>query len=48
MQTIQDDPIIAAVRALRDEHAARFDYDVAAIFQDILPARASNMISKRN
>ena len=33
-QTI--DPIIAEVRAVRDAHAARFDYDVAAIFRDIL------------
>lgn len=32
-QTI--DPIIAEVRAARDAHAARFDYDVAAIFRDI-------------
>jgi len=29
------DPIIAEVRAVRDAHAARFDYDVAAIFRDI-------------
>lgn len=29
------DPIIAEVRAIRDAHAARFDYDVAAIFRDI-------------
>lgn len=29
------DPIISEVRAVRDEHAARFDYDVAAIFRDI-------------
>lgn len=29
------DPIISEVRAVRDAHAARFDYDVAAIFQDI-------------
>ena len=32
-QTI--DPIIAEVRAVRDAHAARFGYDVAAIFRDI-------------
>ncbi|MDE0524136.1 MAG: hypothetical protein OXH79_19480 [Boseongicola sp.] len=32
-QTI--DPIIAEVRAVRDAHAARFAYDVAAIFRDI-------------
>jgi len=29
------DPIISEVRAVRDTHAARFDYDVAAIFRDI-------------
>ena len=29
------DPIIAEVRAVRDAHAARFDYDVTAIFRDI-------------
>ena len=35
MQTKETDPIIAELRAVRDQHAARFDYDVAAIFQDI-------------
>jgi hypothetical protein len=30
-----DDPIITGVRAARDAHGARFDYDVAAIFRDI-------------
>ena len=29
------DPIISEVRAARDAHVARFDYDVAAIFRDI-------------
>lgn len=29
------DPIVAEVRAVRDEHAARFGYDVKAIFTDI-------------
>ena len=29
------DPIISEVRAVRDAHAAHFDYDVAAIFRDI-------------
>ena len=29
------DPIISEVRAARDAHAARFDYDVTAIFRDI-------------
>ncbi len=31
----QTDPIIAELRAVRDQHAARFDYDVEAIFRDI-------------
>ena len=29
------DPIIAEIRAVRDEHAAQFDYDIDAIFRDI-------------
>lgn len=32
---MQIDPIIAEVRAVRDDHAARFGYDVEAIFRDI-------------
>ena len=35
MQTIQPDSIITEVRAIRDEYAARFNYDVGAIFRDI-------------
>ena len=35
MKTLQTDPIIAEIRAIRDQHAARFDYDVKAIFRDI-------------
>ena len=35
MKTPQTDPIIAEVRTIRDQHAARFDYDVKAIFRDI-------------
>ena len=35
MKTPPSDPIIAEVRAVRDQHAARFDYDVKAIFRDI-------------
>ncbi|MDE0312726.1 MAG: hypothetical protein OXI52_10720 [Caldilineaceae bacterium] len=42
-QTI--DPIIAEMRAVRDAHAARFDYDVAAIFRDI---RAMQKMSGRD
>ena len=35
METIQPDAIIAELRAVRDTHAARFNCDVRAIFQDI-------------
>ena len=35
MKVPQTDPIIAEVWAVRDQHAARFDYDVKAIFRDI-------------
>lgn len=30
-----EDPIVAEIRKIRDEHAAKFNYDVAAIFEDI-------------
>ena len=29
------DPIVEEIRKIRDEHAARFNYDVDAIFEDI-------------
>ena len=35
MKYRQPDPIIAEVWAVRGEHAARFRYDVKAIFKDI-------------
>ena len=35
MNPITTDPVIAEVRAIRDEYAARFNYDVGAIFRDI-------------
>ena len=35
MKTPQTDPVIAEVRAVREQHAARFNYDVKAIFRDI-------------
>lgn len=35
MQTIQPDPVIAEVHAIRDEYAARFDYDVGRMFRDL-------------
>ena len=30
-----NDPIVDEIRRIRDAHAARFDYDLDAIFQDI-------------
>jgi hypothetical protein len=30
-----NDPIVDEVRRIRDEHAARFNYDLRAIFADI-------------
>ena len=35
METIQADPVITEVRAIRDEYAARLGYDVEAIFRDL-------------
>ena len=35
MRRVPTDPIIAEIRAFRDEYAARFDYDVAAMFKDL-------------
>ena len=42
MQTRQTDPIIAELRAVRDEHAARFNYDVKAIFRDLHARQAAS------
>ena len=42
MQTTQPDPIIGELRAVRDAHAARFDYDVKAIFRDIRALQESS------
>ena len=30
-----DDPIVEEVRKIREEHAARFDYDLKKIFEDL-------------
>lgn len=30
-----DDPVVEEVRRIRQEHAARFDYDLRAIFADL-------------
>ena len=32
---MRDDPIVEEVRRIRDAHAAKFNYDLQAIFQDI-------------
>lgn len=32
---MNDDPIVASVRKVREELAAAFDYDVHAIFEDL-------------
>ena len=34
------DPIVAETRALRDEYARQFNYDIAAIFADIAAKEA--------
>ena len=45
MRTTKADPIIAEVRAIRDEHAARFDDDIDAIFRDIRAAQEMYFIN---
>ncbi len=42
MQKPPIDPIIAEIRAVRDAHAARFGYDVEAIFRDILASQKAS------
>ena len=42
MEKHPTDSIISEVRAVRDAHAARFDYDVAAIFRDIRAMQATS------
>jgi hypothetical protein len=32
---MSEDPIVQEVRRIRQEHAARFDYDLKAIFADL-------------
>jgi len=32
---MSEDPIVQEVRRIRQEHAARFDYDLRAIFADL-------------
>lgn len=42
MEKTGHDPIFAEVRAARDQHAARFDYDVNEIFRDIQAKQQSS------
>ena len=44
MRNDSTDPIIAEVRAVRHVHAARFDFNISAIFQNI---REMQEISER-
>jgi hypothetical protein len=37
-----NDPIVEEIRRIRDEHAARFDYDLDAIFRDIKARERQN------
>jgi hypothetical protein len=37
-----NDPIVDEVRGVRDAHAARFNYDLDAIFQDIKEREQKN------
>ncbi len=42
MQTTRTDPIIDELHSVRDQHAARFGYDVDAIFRDIRARQESS------
>ena len=37
-----NDPIVDEIRRVRDAHAARFNYDLDAIFQDIKERESKN------
>jgi hypothetical protein len=34
-KAMKDDPIVEEVRQYREQHAAQFDYDLQAIYQDL-------------
>jgi len=36
---MRQDPIVAETRALRDEYARQFNYDIGAIFEDLVAQR---------
>jgi hypothetical protein len=38
---MSEDPIVEEVRQIRQEHAARFDYDLRAIFDDLKQTEAT-------
>ena len=42
MEAPETDPIIAEIRAVREAHAARFNYDVDAIFKDLRARQATS------
>ena len=37
-----EDPIVAEVRAARDAHAKKFNYDLDAIFEDFVKSRVEH------
>jgi hypothetical protein len=39
---MRDDPIVAQVRKVRDEHAAKFNYDLEAIYRDLKEAEKAS------
>jgi len=39
---MQNDPIVEEVREVREAHAARFDYDLRAIYEEIKRMEASS------
>ena len=39
---MMEDPIVEAVRRIRQEHAAKFDYDLDKIFADIKAREAAS------
>ena len=42
MAEIWTDPIVDEVRRVRDAHAAKFDYDLRAIFRDLKAKEAAS------
>lgn len=45
MMKVFEDEIIAEVRAIREAHAAKFNYDLDAIFADIKMSQKKRMAS---